>query len=513
MSDNLESYFRKHLKDEAPGSDEWNIPSAGVWDKVQPEINKRKGIFIPWKYFYIFGIGLILMISTFVLLPDNNKVSQLSTDNNELQSEKLDPSKSNDIEKVTSDKIIPENNYNNSEKVSSNPSDESKAITNNGFFDSENSENVTKPGAIVILKEQGANKNKSTDAKSPNEGIQTGTPSSRTVVPVLAVNEITTDKSETQYATFSKADDMQTSFIESDNLSDVYVYSNVIEQFPDDQGNPAIKGFDYLNTQKANPIPFSPGKFGIGAYYAPTYTSTKVSGLELPGNDQMGNHYLFSNNWGFDLYYYLSFRFTIVSGVGSSEIRSWSKTTSQFNYDSSTEHDMGNNVSANSTAQTSPTPFGALSSEVIYSFPSDANIPDGELMESVSETFQNVRYLSIPIGLEYNLLNQEKNLLFLETGINYNLSMRDQTELIPQIIHEGDEMKIMDSKITQDPNYENNYWGFYVGTGYKFKLNKRIQLMGTIRYNRSISPLESIGSATTNVQGYQLKVGVVYLLH
>jgi len=227
----------------------------------------------------------------------------------------------------------------------------------------------------------------------------------------------------------------------------------------------------------------------------------------------MGNHFLFSNNWGFDFYYYLSYRFTIVSGVGSSEIRSWSKTTDQFSYDSSTEHDMGDNQTANGMAQTSPTPFGALSSEVVYSFRSDANIPDGELMESVSETFQNIRYLSIPLGIEYNLLNQEKSLWFLETGINYNLSMRDQTELIPQILHEGDEMKIMDSKITQDPDYENNYWGFYIGTGYKYPVNKRIQLLGTVRYNRSISPLKSLGSATTNVQGYQLKVGVVYLLH
>ena len=88
MSDNLESYFRKHLRDETPGSDEWNIPSDSVWEKVQPEINKRKGIFVPWKYFYIFGIGLILMISTFVLLPDNNNVSQLNKEINESQSEK-----------------------------------------------------------------------------------------------------------------------------------------------------------------------------------------------------------------------------------------------------------------------------------------------------------------------------------------------------------------------------------------------------------------------------------------
>ena len=62
MSDNLESYFRKHLKDETPGSDEWNTPSDDLWAKVQPEIGKRKGIFITWNYFYILGIGLVLII-------------------------------------------------------------------------------------------------------------------------------------------------------------------------------------------------------------------------------------------------------------------------------------------------------------------------------------------------------------------------------------------------------------------------------------------------------------------
>ena len=524
MSDNLESYFRKHLKDETPGEDAWNVPSDSVWEKVQPGISKRKGIFIPWKYFYIFGIGLILMISTLVLLPENAEDLVANKNTAITKSGKADHNKTIENNSGLSEGKVEESNIDS--KLGFEPSS-TQVSFNESVAETVPNSNATKNNTSVeagLLTEQTVNATSASD--HTDQLIEDEKPESQnnasiaTLIAVSSggdggnkVNQANTYNSGDRYSNYPNTAKIISRVDEEILESYVFVYSNTIDYFADDQGFAGLKGFDYLNAQKANPIPFSQGKFGVGAYYSPTYTSTEVKGLELPGNDQMGNHFLFSNNWGFDFYYYVSYRFTLVSGVGSSEIRSWSKTTSQFNYDPSTEHDMGNNQSANSTTQTSPTPFGALSSEVVYSFSSDDKIPDGELMESVSETFQNIRYLSIPLGIEYNLLNQEKSLWFLETGVNYNLSMRDQTKLIPQILHDGDEMNIMDSKITQDPDYENNYWGFYIGTGYKYPVNRRIQLLGTVRYNRSISPLKSLGSATTDVQGYQLKVGVVYLLH
>ena len=414
MSDNLESYFRKHLKDETPGPDQWNVPSDNVWGKIQPEISKRKGVFIPWKYFYIFGIGLILLISTLFLLPENADVLVVNNNVVETVSDNSDQIKTNENElDATREKELTDDEANISGMESSNPpvapnkteADVIPILETPKSKTSSEADNLSQQEAIVEVNEVSSNPSV--------ESVQGENTTKSAVVSVIVSNEALSGSNVDNNSTNLITDEIISQADEEILESDVFVYSSTIDQFNEVQGYSNLKGYDYLNSQKANPIPYTPGKFGIGAYYAPTYTSIEVSGLELPGNDQMGNTFLFSNNWGFDFYYYLSYRFTIVSGVGSSEIRSWSKTTSQFNYDSSTEHDMGDNQTANGTEQSSPTPFGALSSEVVYSFSSDTNIPDGELMESVSETFQNIRYLSIPLGIEYNLLKQEKSLWFL----------------------------------------------------------------------------------------------------
>jgi len=525
MSDNLESYFKKHLSDENPGEDAWNVPSDDVWRKVAPEIRKRPGIFVPWRYFYMIAAGLALVIAVVLFFPENRNEFQAKKSEIPASETESTPLKRDNPKEEISPLVQKEK-----EQVKANK----KSLTEDNGLSQESEQVVVENSSIVEATTiVASDKNKDIPVEElktePTTDIvaimvtdnsetpvnELDTKSSGTAVAIADINqeEIASDSKERgETPAVTSSSKSSTNALGDKYGAPIFIYSDPVYYFPENLVYKPLKGQDNLNKQKANSIPFSVGKFGIGAYYAPTYSTTMVTGLTLSGGDQMGNTFLFSHNWGFDFYYYLSYRFTLVSGVGSSEIRSWSKTTNQFAYDPSTEHDMGNNQTANGTETTSPTPFGSISSDVIYSFPSDANIPDGEIMESVSETFQNIRYLSIPLGVEYNVMNREEGRWFLETGINYNISMRDKTELIPQVLHQGDEMNIMESKIIQSPDYENNYWGFYIGTGYKYPVAPRIQLLGTLRYNRSISPLKSYESATTNVQAYQLKIGVVYLL-
>jgi len=539
MSDNLESYFRKYLKDETPAPDQWNIPSDNVWEKVQPEIGKRKGIFIPWKYFYIFGIGLVLLISTLVFLPDNR--TELQANKNPVKTKAILTNKANTnaSSPVSPIKDELESNRKNKPDVEiSNPGvvpNQSKNENNHQSVSSKNASEIkytdqhptNNTGSIrnksIDKKEDTSDRSFSAFATTNSKNATRQNKQKANAIDAKDLNAADFSQNKNDSFTISNTDnnhqinsnkiEIRDSYLSDSQFSALVINSNSINHFSENQWQGNLKGYAYLNSQKATPINHSFSKFGIAAYYAPTYSSTNVKGLELPENNQMGNTYLYSNNWGFDFNYYLSYRFTLVAGVGSSEIRSWSKTTSQFNYDLSTEQDMGNNQKANHTSQTSVTPLGILTSEVTFSFSADTNIPNGEIMESVSETFQNVRYLSIPLGFEYNLLKREKSIWFLETGVNYNLSIRDKTKIAPQVLHQGDEMNIMNTTITQDPDFKNNYWGYYIGTGVKIPLNSRIQLFGAIRYNISISPLKTIGSATTNVQGYQLKLGVAYLFN
>jgi len=59
MTDNLESFFKKHILNEPYGKDDWDIPSDHVWDSILTEIQKTGGVFISWKYLYILGTVFI----------------------------------------------------------------------------------------------------------------------------------------------------------------------------------------------------------------------------------------------------------------------------------------------------------------------------------------------------------------------------------------------------------------------------------------------------------------------
>ena len=76
MADNLESYFKKKLSEDKPGEGDWNVPSDKVWEKVLPEIQKKRGLFIPWKYFYLAGILLLaglIFLFWFIGTPEENQ--------------------------------------------------------------------------------------------------------------------------------------------------------------------------------------------------------------------------------------------------------------------------------------------------------------------------------------------------------------------------------------------------------------------------------------------------------
>jgi len=91
MADNLESYFKKHLSDDSPGEGDWNVPSDDVWNKALPEIQKKRGLFIPWKYLYILGaliaVGLVVIFWPFdssMVVDNSNDLasSNMITDSN-----------------------------------------------------------------------------------------------------------------------------------------------------------------------------------------------------------------------------------------------------------------------------------------------------------------------------------------------------------------------------------------------------------------------------------------------
>ncbi len=79
MADKLESYFKKHLIDDPEDGDDWNIPSDSVWENAIPEIQKKSGIFVPWKYIYWLGlITMVTLLIAFLMWNQNNDLLSIN---------------------------------------------------------------------------------------------------------------------------------------------------------------------------------------------------------------------------------------------------------------------------------------------------------------------------------------------------------------------------------------------------------------------------------------------------
>jgi hypothetical protein len=479
MADNLESYFKKHLSKDTPAEDKWNVPSDDVWEKVLPEISKKKGLFIPWKYLYILAF-IVLAGLAFVLWPTANEDTFLGT---------------KEIRTVA-DGGAPQPPQNESSTPFS--------ASGNIQLDRSDAENQTGADAEIIKNENAINKESTQKTGSPLNQFN--------VTNDYLTEQLNNKNASPQLALFIASMPeirmrSEIAVMPSESI-DLPLYDLEPELLKNNIAAYALP----IDLEKKKPEPFdNKGKFGIGVFFKPSFTSTYLSGEMNTGFMETGNMYLYVSNWGFEARYYLSNKFTLVAGIEKSEIKSWSKSVVDFGYDPSTEHLMGNGQKENTSPVPMPTPFGEINTEITYQFPADQNIPDGELMNSILETHQEVRYLSIPLGLEYNMMRFSHMNWFAETGIAYNRALRDGTSFTSRILHEGHDMDVVGETMTSYPSYTLNYLNFYLGTGASYQFSKAFQVNGSVRYFGNITKVNLQDNLSTYVHGFNFKIGIVYI--
>lgn len=493
MADNLESYFKKHLSGDSPDEENWNLPSDDVWNKVQPKIQKKKGLFIPWKYFYLLGI-LFAVVLAFILWPsptsDNsiqNKQELLTEENTQVPQILNEPNEGyKNTSRATSDSKTP---IEKSLLSETNPTDldaQRENTTTAEPFTPEVRLSTT-VGSEIIQTEFGNN-------NSQNR-----------------VFEEDKEKGNNKFANNSTLDSEAENFrikklskktIDNISLSAIAV--------PIQKTTTASFATTENTINKKEPIS-SKGKFGIGAFFAPTFTSTYVKGDLSKGKIEIGNMFLYSGNWGIELKYYISNRFTLVTGIGKSEIKSWSKSLIEFNYDLSTEHTMPTGEKENTSPVPMQTPFGEINTEITYRFPGDQEIPDGEPMYSVMETHQELKYLSIPLGVEFNIIRFSRFNWFADAGVRYNRALKDATQFTSRVLHNGHDMDVVTEQMTGHPTYTENYLNFYVGTGINYRFSKSFQISGAANYFGNITKVNLQQNMSTYVHSFNLKFGIVYI--
>lgn len=458
MADNLESYFKKHLSDEIQGEGNWNVPADDVWNKVSLVIAKKSGLFISWTYMYIAG-ALLLAALAIIFWP--GVTSQLISDSD-----------------------IQINSENNEASIEEN---------------SNTTANYPAQAAAVVENQAAQIKNYTTQENTTTL-IQSATEISD--LPIKSDNI----KYTSVLSTLSSRKDIFIGTLPQRSINSIAIpfYRNTPDTIP--------AKYPRISFQDQKPKPFNnKNKIAIGAYFVPSYNNTSVSGELSSGDIETANTYLYSNNWGFELKYYISNRFTLVAGFERSEIKSWSKSFIDFDYDASTEHTMPEGDIENTSPVPMQTPFGEVDTEITYRFSSEQSITDGETMQSVMETHQEVLYFSIPLGIEYNFMQFSRLNWFGEGGLRYNRALNDGTSYTTRILHEGHDMNVLSEEMTGHPNYKKNYFGFYVGTGANYQFSESFQISGSARYFGNITKVNVQDNLSTYLHGFNLKLGIIYI--
>lgn len=520
MADKLESYFKKHLSDESSGGDDWNIPSDKVWENALPEIQKKSGVFIPLKYLYWLGLISIVGLGIFFFIwnhqSSDNPVSNDITEKQILENNNNNTSKTiiiseNKVIIETADNKKPFDNdieASNKEKIAAS----SDNIVVTSYED--NIDNII--NEVVISKSEILNnsiiKDKESHGKEPviaqknddkaeviseNSDLLNNTKNNKIVT--------TSDNHALSNTTLLFSD----SIVEQNQEYKTNLQSDMaINVATEEEDNIVIGNTDNIK-KKQESINYR-GKIGIGFFYSPTITATYLTGDLVTGITKTPTVFLYSGYYGIDIKYHISNKLAIVSGIGRSEIRSWSKSSVDFDYDKSTEHTMNTGEKENTSPVPMPSPFGTINTEVTYRFSGLDEIPDGELMQSVLETHQDVKYLTIPLGVEFNIVERSRLTWFTEGGIGFNRATKDATKFNSRIIHYGNDMKVVSEEITGHPTYKDYYFSYYLGTGLKYGLSEHLQASSTLRYNGNITAVNLQNSMSTNLHEFNLKLGIFY---
>ncbi len=481
MADNLESYFKKYLTDDKPGEDNWNVPSDEVWENVSSKLRKEPGIFIPRKLLFIMGGIIIMIILTIFLWPSSavkNRKTGETFSYETIKKTGKEPAAQTSSSFETTTTTVSRNKKNGKKNILT-PEKKTHVSQNNN----------------TIKDDFYPKKNKTFLSNTPKE---TGlTPHKKNTTTSFSLNENgdfdITEISSRQYNGYI------------DDGSETVVFKKL-------QDNKQIKESAAGIKKKEKKSFDNNGKTGLGIFFAPTLTSTFINNNVDNSTMNAGNMFLYSTNWGFTFRYFISNRFTFVMGIEKTEIKSWSKSLVDFNYDASNEHVMPDGEKENTSVIPMPTPFGEITTEITYRFPGEQQFPDGELMQSVLETHQEVKYLSIPAGFEFNIKRFRRFGWFTEAGVQFNRAILDATKFNSQILHQGDEMKVVDEKMATHPNYIRNYLGFYAGTGISYRISKKFLTTSSFRYFGNITPVNFQDKMSTYVQGFNLRIGFVYLL-
>ena len=477
MREPLEDFFKKKLTSDR--EEGWNVPSDDIWEKALPhfveEKRKRKFAFWWWlvaSFLLVLGGGLYLYSDSEKngehLMVNNDEISKTTQQidkNTKIELNNTDAQlKVEHIEKI--EKKVPVHSITKIRQGS-----KGKYYTKKGFD-------------RKIL----SDKNSPKVVNYPEHGV-----------PDIVLHEWSRKKDESLFESRINQDKAVVS-------QDVDLVSNLPILVGSVDGEPYSLPIFFNKSQRI--LNAHSKRLLVSLSYTPSMSRLDVipQDMHISGNKK----FQFSNNVEIGITKFLTTNWAVKTGVGIINIASKTESEQVLFYDESTEYTMPNNKIVNPISFRTNSPLGEFEMSTMLTLPASNTVASGDLMHSYISHNQLVRYLYVPLGLQFQKPISKGFSVQSNIGVAYNYLLRDDVKTTGRMMHDADEMELEVMKFKRMNPLSKSIFSASVGLGLAKKITSRISVFTNLSYTHSLTPVVESNQQKTQFSSLQVGIGVGY---
>jgi hypothetical protein len=478
--DNLEEFFKKSFEElDKQSAEDWDMPTEQVWVGIDKGITSANGaglFSLSWTKLGVAAAIGVLLISTAILVNQNAHLSDQLNEQaaviEELQETITEETVEENIAGNTDiiDEEIPESNtpdlIHNQSLSSRDYSKQSEKVRV-----SDERITATNTPVAIVAEETKEDENKSNKAESQSgEQIEM----KETEVRIAALSTLNSLETKPLESIAINTDDVELKAFPSNSRRPKRFYLNVY----------ASPNFTYRDFNMNRPFP-GPGSIDIDA--------------------EKGSY---SIEWGAKVGMELSRRWRIETGLSFYHVQHKSKVSKTFPYMMGNELPESQGELESVYALSVPSSYGSSEVDLSIYRPEGQNIPEGTLLDITLKNKQDVKFVSVPLLVTYQLSNGPIA-LGIKGGFAWNTLNKD--DIISNV--EAD-IEGLRTRIKERPGpprqIKKNSVDYILGLEANYQINSQWSVEVEPTYRKAMKPVVDNDFFDTTPFAFGLNAGVNY---
>ncbi|HHB78951.1 MAG TPA: hypothetical protein ENK85_06935 [Saprospiraceae bacterium] len=471
MKTPLEDFF-KRMFSTSMEEEGWNVPSDDIWEKALPHFREEKTNRKFW--IWLISLGMLLLLCLGVMVRFQVFTPKEAPTNQE------------------KDLVIPDKQFAEKQDILLKPS----AVREQPI-----EQNITPTNSLQRK-----------HSERPNTGSSV-TPSSRRPENVkLRRKDVPMVKHLVSITDLSVLDEKKgVTITSSDSFSKRGPSVLILENLPSLIHHP-LKTPSYQISRLQNDIKINkPRKWFVSILAAPSFSRMDIrplDGSHIKGSKQ----FQFSDNFEIGVSKFFSQHWGVYTGLGLISVRSKTETKNSIGYNPTTEHVWSSSSMANDLTFQTSTSLGDYRMSSVVIRPNSMPISNGETIDVYLTNNQLVRYLNIPVELQYKRSFQSPFLMYSSVGVDMNFLLDDKTQTAGKMMHGLDQMAATPMTLHRMTPLAKTVWSAHLGLGVERKIWTHLSGFVGGKYRYGLTPSASHVGQKTFLHSLQLEMGFRYAL-